>query len=483
VLILRWVVCIAAPPVRSHWSTFRCTTWLERVCRDAGQLYGFWEEFAGGPNSLRRKTVVGSQYLLLRAGVKMLCDIVRLTVFGWVLVAADYGLHALVMMVITLLESFSSLGLDIMIQRDDDDTVMERLPVYWTIQFVRGTALFVFTWIAAPWVARMYAAELTRTRYDAAFFVGLTRFMGTVFLLRGAAGFGRELCQRRLDFRRVIMYDTAVHVVTLVAGLILLFTVRNVIALAAIVYLAAVGRFMTSYVLAPWRPRFAWETRVAWEVLVFSSGIVTIALLNSLGGRIDHAVVGKVLGMAALGFYGRAYALATIPSQSFTNIIAPVMLPALKAVAHDMNRFRRAFRRCLAAYLGGSLLLTVLFGAVAYPVVKYLFGRNGYWLPILPPLYVLLLFGVSRAAGSLTPSALFVLNRPWLVAGCTAIWAGGVAVGVWPMTVHFGLMGAACTVVAASLASNGVAVWLVFRLTTCSPESTRNHSRGPARSS
>jgi len=433
-------------------------------CRDAGRLFGLWEHWAGGRGSLRRKTVTGSQLLLLRAAVKTVCDAIRLTVFGWVLVATDYGLHALVMLVVMLLDSFSGLGLEIMIQRDGDD-VIERLPTYWSIQLLRGCALFGLAWVAAPLVAGFYAAELAETRYSAEYFIWLTRGVAVVFLLRGAAGFGRELRQREMDFRAVIQWDILAHVLSLAVGLVVLFWMRNVLALAAFFVASALGRFVVSYTLHPWRPQPAWNGSVARQVFIFASSIVGITVLNSVAGRVDHATVGKLLGMAALGFYGRAYALAAMPSHNFTNIIAPIMLPALRTVRGDLGRFRRAFLKALAVYAVGAVVMAAVFAVAAQPLVKYVFGQNGYWLPLLPPLYILLFFGISRAVGSLTPAALFVLNRPWLVTLCTAVWAVGVCAGVVPLTRRFGLPGTAWTVVVSSFLSNGLAVFFVMRLT------------------
>ena len=460
-LVLAWLArgltaCRWMPRSFHAWNPAPART----LCREAGRLFGIWETLAGEHGSLRRKTVSGSQYQLVFAGVKMLCDTVRMAVFGWILAASDYGLYTLVMIVITVLDSFSGLGLDIMIQRDGED-VEERLPVYWTVQMVRGIALFTIAWFGAPMVADFYRDQLVHSRYAPQFFIGLTRFMATVFLLRGAAGFGREMRQRAMDFRAVILWDIASALATLAGSLLMLFWTRNVLALAAYMYLGALTRFGGSYLLYRWKPRLAWNGRVARQILLFSSSIVAITLLNSIAGRVDHATVAKVLGMAALGFYGRAYGLATIPSQSFSNVIAPVMLPALRAVAHQPERFRRAFLKALAVYAGGSLLMAGAFALMARPLVQYVFGQNGYWLPMLPPLYVLLLFGVFRAVGALTPSALFVMNKPWWVALCTGVFAAGVAGGVVPMTLWFGVVGTAWTVVLASALSNGLAVALV----------------------
>ena len=455
-LTVAWIIDVPPPSVK--W--WRWSRWT----RDFGRLFGLWEHWAGEEEPLRRKAVTGSQLLLLRVGVKAVCDVVRLTVFGWILVAADYGFHVLVMLAIVVLDSFSGLGLDIMIQRDGDD-VIDRLPTYWTIQMIRGLALFALAWFAAPAVARFYAHELTQTRYSTGFFIWLTRALGSVFLLRGTMGFGRELRQRDMNYRSVVKWDISVDLLALAVSLVVLFVVRNVLALAVFFVVDAVGCFVISYVLFPWWPRLAWNRNVTHQILLSSSGIVGITVLNSVAGRIDHATVGKLLGMGALGFYGRAYVLASIPSHCFTNIVAPAMLPPLRTVREDPIRFRRAFLRTLTVYAVGVTGMAAVLAALAYPLVKYILGRNGYWLPLLPPFYVLLVFGVSRALGSLTPSVLFVLNKSWLVTLCTAIGAFGVAIGVYPMTLRFGTLGTAWTVVGASLLSNGLALYLVLRLT------------------
>ncbi len=429
--------------------------------RDWGRGLEAWECLAGSRDSLRRKTVVGSQYLLVQAAVRAGTDVIKITVFGWILGATDYGIQTLVMIVISLADSFTGMGLDVMIQRDGDD-VKQRLPTYWTLQLTRALCLFAIVWVAAPLVAAFYQQEILATQYSPTYFVWLLRIVALSFLLKGLAGFGRELRQRDMDFKPVMQADILAGLVSLALSLTVLWLTRSVWALATLVLADALGVLVVSYWLSSWRPRLAWNSAVVRTVASFSLSIVCITILNAISNRMDHATVGKLLGVAALGFYGRAYGLATVPCQNLANVVAPVMLPAMRAVASDPVRFRRAFTKCLLVYAVAALAAVAVFGVLVPPFVQYVLGHNGYWLPILPPLYVLLLFSVMKTVSSVIPATLFVLNKPWLISLCTAVSAATMLICIVPMTRWFGVLGAAWCVVLASLLSNSLAVWFVY---------------------
>jgi lipopolysaccharide exporter len=142
----------------------------------------------GSKHSLRRKTLLGTHWLLFKSLALGAIDLVRTVIFSRILFPEDYGLMALAMMAIGLLESFSTTGIEVMIIRDDDN-YEERLPAYWTIKAVRGLILAVLAWFIAVPLAQYYHHDEL---------IWLVRFLAISFLVKGAAGFGNEVCLRTI---------------------------------------------------------------------------------------------------------------------------------------------------------------------------------------------------------------------------------------------------------------------------------------------
>lgn len=410
-------------------------------------------DLLGGPGSLRRRTIFGGNWLLGKSIATGLLDFAKTAVFARVLMEYDYGLMALAVMATGLLESFTSTGIEIQIQRDDEE--WERnLPAYWTVKCVRGVVLFGLAWLGAPLLAAYYEdPQLT----------GLVRLLGTVFIFNGLSGFGREVRQRLMRFRAVAVADVTASAVVLAIGLVLLFTLRDVWVLALYNVLVAAGQFVVSYVLHPWRPRLRHDPVVLRKVLVFAGAIIGIQALNYLFGNLDRAVIGKFFDIGQLGFYARGHFLALLPTIYFANVVSPVFLPAFREIAHDPRRLRAAFLKTLGLYtilfaaLGGGLFLfSRLFVLVVY-------GPD--WLPVLPYFRVLLLFGVSKGVVTLLPTVFFLKEKPWLITLSTALMAGIMGLLLFPLIDRYGILGAAWAVTAAGVFSHllslAMALWLL----------------------
>jgi O-antigen/teichoic acid export membrane protein len=118
----------------------------------------------------------------------------------------------------------------------------------------------------------------------------------------------------------------------------------------------------------------------------------------------DTLIVGKLLGEKALGFYGMAFKLATMPTEKFTTVINTVTMPAFAKLQGDKER------------MGWFLLkLTRSVSIVTFPVCVGLFVLaeeiihvvlTDKWLPMLVPLRALGLVGMLKSVDVIVPHML-----------------------------------------------------------------------------
>ncbi len=123
-------------------------------------------------------------------------DLVRTVVFARILFPEDYGLMALAMMVIGLLESCSTLGIEIAVVRDRDFHA-DRLPCYWTLKVARGLILALAAW----WMAVPSSRTAPSTAHSASRLWGAARkgrASGEAALLGLSAGLRRAVSIMRL---------------------------------------------------------------------------------------------------------------------------------------------------------------------------------------------------------------------------------------------------------------------------------------------
>jgi len=417
-------------------------------------LKGLPQSCRGEEGSLRRRTIDGGQWSLLRSALQASVDLVRTMIFSRILFPDDYGLMALAMVAFFFLESLSAIGVDIQILRDRS-TDQRRLDVYWTVRFFRGLILAVLMWvIAAPMADYYHRPELA----------GIIQFLSLFFLLKGVASFGREIRQRDMQFRTLAIVDSAASLFVLAAGLGSLFWFQNVWALAVYMVLETLVFAGTSYFLYPRRPRIRFDRGIAKEVLVFSGSIISITMLNYFFNNYDKGVIGKLLGIEALGYYARAYFLATVPVIYFTDVLAPVVLSSLRNIGTDRARFRVAFWKLSLGI--GSLCLSIglAFFSFSEELIRILYGER--WLPILPVFHILLIFGVSKGLISVLPTLFFLEGKPWIITLTSFVMTAIFGLSCIPMTLSLGLEGMAWTIVFSAVTSHtlsfGIALYLLY---------------------
>jgi lipopolysaccharide exporter len=409
-------------------------------------------QFVGGSDSLRQRAIFGSNWLMLKSLVGFGLDLVRAAIFARVLSPSDYGLQALAMTGVGLWEAFSSTGIEIMVQRDDDN-YREKLAGYWTIKCIRGILLTSFAWIVAVPVAQFY------NNPD---LIPLIRFLGVSFLLKGLTGFGREIRERNLEFGRLAVVDIISGITILAVGLVVLFMLANVWALAIYVVLSSVSALIISYLLFPWRPKIRFDRVILKEVAIFAGSVVLLNIFNYVFTNFDIGVIGKLRDITDVGYYARGNFLGILPATYFAVTISPVLLPAFRSMGNDNARLRRAFLKTLLTYAVFFTAMGLCMFVLSKLIVIAVYGRK--WLAVVPVFNILIIYGVSKSIIMATPSIFYLKGKPWLMALCGSGSAAVLLSLCVPLTVRFGIIGTAWAVVIAGCTSHVVLILLALRL-------------------
>jgi PST family polysaccharide transporter len=113
----------------------------------------------------------------------------------------------------------------------------------------------------------------------------------------------------------------------------------------------------------------------------------------------DYAVVARVLGDEALGYYSRAYQLMSVPLNQFSRTVASVLFAGFASIQDQTERLRDAFTGCVAltglTAFPGLAILAVL----APEVIRGILGPA--WTPAIHPLQRLCCAGVSLSVFSM----------------------------------------------------------------------------------
>ncbi len=181
------------------------------------------------------------------------------------------------------------------------------------------------------------------------------------------------LIQREMNFRALALVNlgavaayAAVALGLAAAGFSAFALAWSLVAQAAVRGLLALG---LSGVRLP-RPRLA-----GWRPVVrFGSGASLLYASGAVGIRAPELVLGRLVGLAAVGLYGRAVSLSGQLTTLVAGAVGGVFTPALRQIRDSGEALGPPYLRVVAGYTAVTWPAMAFLSAAAVPLVLMLYG-------------------------------------------------------------------------------------------------------------
>lgn len=420
---------------------------------------------AGAPRGLTRRALDGMFWTFSGTGVQVIFRLLSLMALGRLLTPAEFGLMGAAMVVVALSESVSLIGVGpAIIQRRDLQPAHVRAAV--TLSCTMGLLLGAAVWFGAPLIARFYRIPEVEP---------LLRGVAFLFPLDGLSTVGKSLLIRNLRFRLFVAIDVASYVLGYaIVGVLLAWYGYGVWALVIAYITQATLRTAAMYLATRHPVRPTRNLRAARDLLSFGFGHSLAQIGTVISQQGDNLVVGRWLGPAALGVYGRAYSLMVMPAYAFGRVVNRVLFPVMSQVQDERGRLAHGYERSLAIVALVSLPISSFLFVVAPDLIPVILGPA--WGAVVLPFRLLtisLLFRMSsRISDACAKAAGVVYLRALLQAGYAAIVILGAIVGQ-----RWGVAGVAVGV-SVAMALNWLSMaWLARSVTGLSwPQFARAHA-------
>lgn len=414
----------------------------------------------GSGGSLQQKAIRSGAWVAASSvGISFL-TFLRGIILARLLTPEIFGQMAIGLMAVRLLDIFTETGFGAaLIHRQT--RFEEARDTAFTLMVLRGVGLTVLALIVAPLFAWFY---------DQPSLTSIISVIGLTFLLTGVRNPNIIALQKELDFRRLTYLEQAGALLSFAATVGLAFWLRNVWALVlGQLAGAAIGSGL-SFLLIPGRVRFRLDADVARELFRYGRYITGVAIVLFLTGELDNAVIGKVLGMDALGYYTVAYTLANIPATYLSKLVAKVLFPLFSKLQVDPAGLRQEYARGLRLIAAAVVPMAAFLVVLAPEIIGTLYTER--WLPAVVPLQILAVFGCCRALWMLNGYLFNAIGRPQVdfLAGLCRLVA--MSVLLVPLTRAYGTMGAAFAVTLPMVAQFCAGPYLARRLVAAPPSLT-----------
>ena len=384
--------------------------------------------------------------IAMRWGIRLI-GLVSVIILARLLTPEDFGIVAMGAITIALINSFSEVGVAMLLIRERD-VGREEYDTAWTIKIVQGFFVSTLLVVGAPLAASYFGDDRV---------VAILYVLAIGAVLDGTQNIGISIARKELDFALDFRFHVYVRLVNffLTVGLALLLQ-----SYWALIYgrvLSSLVSVPLSFAMHPYRPRLSLAR--AGKYLRFSLSIVPLKFGRYLNNKVDAIVVGGLGGTNQLGLYNVAAELAAMLTHEILVPLGRGLMPNYSKLNHDPPQLAEAYGHVLR--IAAAFILPLGFGlsAVAEHVVAVLLGSQ--WTAAGPLVEMLALYGmlvglihimsnqILIASGHERRSALVMWIRlavltPVLVVASRNWGVQGVAVGavcsalvVFPVVVWF----------------------------------------------
>ncbi len=384
---------------------------------------------------LSHRVVKGGLWVFLLRIVQQLFNLGRLIILARILAPHDFGLMGIALLTMATLETFSQTGFQqALIQKKGD--IETYLDSAWTVLVLRGIALFVVLYFAAPYAAIFFKAPTATL---------IIRVIGLSILFQSFTNIGVIYFQKELEFNKQFVYQLSGVLTDFIVAVSAALILKSVWALVFGLVAGSAVRCFVSYLIHSYRPRLSRDLKKARGLFGFGKWVFGSSILIFLLTQGDDIFVGKLLGVAALGFYQMAYRISNIPATEITHIISQVTFPAYSKLQNDIPKLREAYLKVLQVTAFLSFPAAALIFVLAPDFTKIFLGEK--WMPMVPAMQALSVFGVTRSIGATMGPILYSVGRPKIQTKVSSIQLITMAVIIYPLTVQWGILGASLAVV------------------------------------
>lgn len=374
----------------------------------------------------------------LRWGLKLI-GLVSTLVLARLLVPEDFGIVAIAMIFVSLIEMIFSLGSDAVVLRDANASP-DLIDSAWTLKVLEGVAAAVLIAALSPLAASFFAEPRLVP-------VLLVLCVGVV--IQGFTSFGPLLARKELDFGLEVRLAMGAKVVTFMVTMAIAFWQRNYWALVIGTMLGYASGCIMSYSFHPYRSRFT-LSRLR-EIWGFSQWMMVSSIGSFFTRKTDDFLVARIASAADLGLYSVASDLGQTVSAELSVPINRASLPVLAQIDPASPRLASVVAMTLAA--SNTLILPAGFGlaAVSEHAVAVVLGPK--WASTAPLLTMFSIAWALRYMPGLYSVVAMLKGKPNLLGVLTWTEAGVVMVlGVSLMRYGVeGIAWARCGAAAAAL--------------------------------
>lgn len=292
---------------------------------------------------------------------------------------SDFGLIAMIMVVVGIAQVFTDIGLGgALIQKQDVKHI--HYSSVFCFNMLTAICLTTITFFSAGRVAKFYENEQL---------VPLIEVISILFILSALSSVQSIKLRKSLKYALISKVAFSAALISGVVGVICAYSGAGVWSLVAQLLSFSISNSVILWLTSGWRPSVVLSSAALNQLWSFGFRLFLSRTLEAIFSRLDYLVIGKLFSADTLGYFQRAKQFNLLVIQYTSGSLMSVMFPVLSQIQDDLSRFQDVVIKTfyvlcfIVFFLLGGLYL------VSEELVIFLYSEK--WLPSVDYMQLLLL--------------------------------------------------------------------------------------------
>jgi len=315
---------------------------------------------------LKQKAISGLKWTSLSSIVITVLQVLQISILARYLSPADFGLMAIVMVVIGFSRIFSDMGISNAIIHHQNTSHEQLSSLYW-LNIASGIILFIIISGLSPFIASFYdRPELSQ----------ILVLLASSFIILAIGNQYRILFQKDLQFNFMAKVEISAAFVAFIVAVVLAVQGFGVYAL---VYASLANAITSSGLyfflgLQKHKPSFMYRHSEIKKYIGFGMFQMGDSTLNYFNSQFDVILIGKLLGVEALGIYSIVKQLVMRPAQIINPIINRVTFPIMSKMQNDTIALKNIYLKTINSLSSVNFPIYIAITILAEPIILIMFG-------------------------------------------------------------------------------------------------------------
>lgn len=316
-----------------------------------------------------RKTVIsGAKWMSISTIATSLVAILRLSILAHFLEKSDFGIVAILTFIHGLTIMFSDMGFATVVLHKQDLKKNEFSSLFW-IQMLVFVLLYLLVICFTRPIAAFYSEPLLH--------VLLPLSMVDLFF----TAFGKlyeAILQKNFQFRVIALRNIISNILSLLLAVVMAM-------IGCGVYTLVVSTLFASLLLAVWnfvvgqkhiKLRFHCSIKEVFPLVKIGLYQTGTSIVDYFCSKFDVLIIGKLLGMDALGLYNLSKEFIFKFIQGVNTIVNKVMSPVFSKMQDDINLLRNRYCSTLSKLTCITFAALTLIAALGKQIIVVLYGAS-----------------------------------------------------------------------------------------------------------